>query len=73
MDRIGKESQDCLRLLNEAAALEHLGPAQQSTIADSVGRFKLWAGNIGALQQGMSAPSENHVEFKPEEFLVGDM
>ena len=52
---IAFRSIECLRhfeyLVQEAQHLEGKSPLPASTVGDELGRFKIWAGNIGALQR----------------------
>ncbi len=52
---IASHSVQCFRyfeqLAQEAQHLEDEPPLPASTVEDELGRFKIWAGNIGALQR----------------------
>ena len=52
-------SAQCLRsfehLAEEAQRLESESPLSASAVGDELGRYKVWAGNIGALQRNSTS------------------
>lgn len=51
--RICNASEACMDQLEAASFSPNLSPMQKEAVEDCLGRFKLWAGNLGALHKGL--------------------
>ena len=58
---IASRTRETLTSFGEVISLQEPGSERQNELEDSQSRFRVWAGNIGALASGKSIPEKHEV------------